>query len=53
MRFVLLTALRETRSAWKRLVFFFFCIAVGVGAIVDDGHQLVERHQAPSVMKNG
>jgi putative ABC transport system permease protein len=34
MRFVLLTALRETRSAWKRLVFFFVCIAIGVGAIV-------------------
>jgi putative ABC transport system permease protein len=34
MRFVLLTAIRETRSAWKRLVFFFVCIAVGVGAIV-------------------
>ena len=34
MRFVLLTSLRETRSAWKRLVFFFVCIAIGVGAIV-------------------
>ncbi|HKY21038.1 MAG TPA: FtsX-like permease family protein [Vicinamibacterales bacterium] len=34
MRFVILTALRETRSAWKRLVFFFICIAIGVGAIV-------------------
>ena len=34
MRFVILTALRETRSAWKRLVFFFVCIAIGVGAIV-------------------
>ena len=34
MRFVLLTALRETRSAWKRLMFFFVCIAIGVGAIV-------------------
>ena len=34
MRFVLMTALRETRSAWKRLVFFFVCIAIGVGAIV-------------------
>lgn len=34
MRFVLLTTLRETRSAWKRLVFFFVCIAIGVGAIV-------------------
>ena len=34
MRFVLRMAVRETRSAWKRLVFFFVCIAVGVGAIV-------------------
>jgi putative ABC transport system permease protein len=34
MRFVLLTAIRETRSAWKRLIFFFVCIAIGVGAIV-------------------
>jgi putative ABC transport system permease protein len=34
MRFILLTAARETRSAWKRLVFFFVCIAIGVGAIV-------------------
>src|SRR5579864_6638006 len=34
MRFVLLMAARETRSAWKRLVFFFVCIAIGVGAII-------------------
>jgi len=34
MRFVILTALRETRAAWKRLIFFFVCIAIGVGAIV-------------------
>ena len=34
MRFVLMTALRETRSAWRRLIFFFVCIAIGVGAIV-------------------
>ena len=34
MRFVFLTAFRETRAAWKRLVFFFICIAIGVGAIV-------------------
>ncbi len=34
MRFVLMTALRETRSAWMRLIFFFICIAIGVGAIV-------------------
>ena len=34
MRFMLMTAVRETRSAWKRLIFFFVCIAIGVGAIV-------------------
>ena len=34
MRFVLLTAFRETRFAWRRLIFFFVCIAIGVGAIV-------------------
>lgn len=34
MRFVLAMAGRETRAAWKRLLFFFVCIAVGVGAIV-------------------
>jgi putative ABC transport system permease protein len=27
-------ALRETRASWKRLLFFFICIAIGVGAIV-------------------
>jgi putative ABC transport system permease protein len=34
MRFVLLMAARETRSSWRRLLFFFICIAVGVAAIV-------------------
>src|SRR5437667_4439772 len=34
MRFVLRMAVRETRASWKRLVFFFLCIAVGVAAIV-------------------
>ena len=34
MRFVLLMAAREMRASWKRLVFFFVCIAIGVGAIV-------------------
>ena len=34
MRFVLRMALRETRASWRRLVFFFVCIAVGVAAIV-------------------
>src|SRR3954471_16707151 len=32
--FVIKMAVRETRSAWKRLLFFFICIAVGVAAIV-------------------
>ena len=27
-------ALREMRASWRRLLFFFLCIAVGVGAIV-------------------
>lgn len=34
MRFVLNMAAREMRAAWRRLVFFFACVAVGVGAIV-------------------
>ncbi len=34
MSFVLRMALRETRAAWKRLLFFFICLAIGVGAIV-------------------
>ena len=34
MTFVLQMAVRETRAAWRRLLFFFVCIAVGVGAIV-------------------
>jgi len=32
--FVLKMALRETRASWRRLLFFFICIAVGVAAIV-------------------
>jgi putative ABC transport system permease protein len=34
MMFVLRMAVRETRASWRRLLFFFVCIAVGVGAIV-------------------
>jgi putative ABC transport system permease protein len=34
MSFVIRMALRETRAAWKRLLFFFVCLALGVGAIV-------------------
>jgi len=34
MNFVLRMAVRETRASWRRLLFFFVCIAVGVSAIV-------------------
>lgn len=34
MRFVLRMALRETRASWRRLLFYFLCVAVGVGSIV-------------------
>src|SRR4051812_11575407 len=34
MMFVLRMAARETRSSWRRLLFFFICIAIGVAAIV-------------------
>lgn len=34
MTFVLRMAIRETRSSWQRLLFFFVCLAIGVGAIV-------------------
>ena len=35
MRFVLRMAWREVRASWRRLLFFFLCVAIGVaGAIV-------------------
>jgi putative ABC transport system permease protein len=34
MRFVVRMAVRELRASWRRLLFFFLCVAVGVGAIV-------------------
>ena len=34
MMFVLRMMARELRSSWRRLLFFFVCVAVGVGAIV-------------------
>ena len=34
MSFVLRMALRELRASWRRLLFFFICVAIGVGAIV-------------------
>ena len=32
--FIIRMAVRETRASWRRLLFFFICIAVGVAAIV-------------------
>ena len=34
MSFVVRMTLRELRASWRRLVFFFVCVALGVGAIV-------------------
>ena len=34
MSFVARMLLRELRSSWRRLIFFFLCVAVGVGGIV-------------------
>ncbi len=34
MTFIVRMALREVRASWRRLVFFFVCIAVGVASIV-------------------
>jgi putative ABC transport system permease protein len=33
MTFVVRMALREVRASWRRLLFFFLCIAIGVGSI--------------------
>ena len=34
MQFILRMSVRELRASWRRLLFFFLCVAVGVGAIV-------------------
>jgi putative ABC transport system permease protein len=34
MSFIVLMAAREIRASWRRLLFFFVCVAIGVGAIV-------------------
>jgi len=34
VRFILNLTAREIRSSWRRLLFFFLCIALGVGSIV-------------------
>ncbi len=32
--FILKMAWRETRGAWRHFLYFFACIAIGVGALV-------------------
>ena len=34
MTFIVRMAMREIRASWKRLLFFFICIAIGVASIV-------------------
>ncbi len=34
MQFIFNLTFREIRSSWRRLLFFFLCIAIGVGSIV-------------------
>src|SRR5436190_3327107 len=34
MTFILNLTRREIRSSWRRLLFFFLCIALGVGSVV-------------------
>src|SRR5262245_26990944 len=34
MSFIAVMTLREMRASWKRLLFFFICLSIGVGAIV-------------------
>ena len=34
MKFVLRMAGREIRASWRRLLFFFICVAIGVAGIV-------------------
>src|SRR6476620_2674174 len=34
MKFIFNLTRREIRSSWRRLLFFFLCIALGVGSVV-------------------
>jgi len=34
MNFIFNLTWREIRSSWRRLLFFFLCIAIGVGSVV-------------------
>ena len=46
MKFILQMARRELRASWRRLLFFFACIAVGVGAIAAGRSMLQNAHAA-------
>ena len=46
MKFILQMARREIRASWRRLLFFFACIAVGVGAIAAGRSMLQNAHAA-------
>jgi len=34
MKFIAVMTVRELRASWRRLLFFFICLSIGVGAIV-------------------
>ena len=46
MKFIIQMARREIRASWRRLVFFFACIAIGVGGIVAGRSMLQNAHVA-------
>lgn len=46
MRFIIQMARRELRASWRRLIFFFACIAIGVGGIVAGRSMLQNAHVA-------
>jgi len=48
-RFIVSMAWRETRAAWRHFLYFFVCIAVGVGALV--GVSLFAAHVDRAVTK--
>ena len=48
-RFILKMAWRETRGAWRHFLYFFACIAIGVGALV--GVSLFSTHVERAVTK--
>ena len=48
-RFILRMAWRETRGAWRHFLYFFACIAIGVGALV--GVSLFSSHVERAVTK--